>query len=190
MICKTNPIFAAVPSGTGPLPRGTGDRCAKRSQFIRRCPEMGAPVGLGPPVGADCAKRSHLSRAGAERPSPRRQALTLGSPNAAPAYAGVSFPRRREVGLRAPCHPSGEAIARNEANLPDGAGRDGAAVAWNTGQPCKTKPIWPAPVERDGGNPGGKCRRRAQACETNPILRGRAEAMDVESATICRPHPV
>ncbi len=28
-----------------------------------------------------------------------------------------------------------------------------------------------------------------RSCETNPIPRGRAQAMDVKSATICRPHP-
>ncbi len=28
-----------------------------------------------------------------------------------------------------------------------------------------------------------------RSCETNPIPRGRAQAMDVECATICRPHP-
>jgi hypothetical protein len=28
-----------------------------------------------------------------------------------------------------------------------------------------------------------------RSCETNPIPRGRAEAMEVESTTICRPHP-
>ena len=30
---------------------------------------------------------------------------------------------------------------------------------------------------------------RGASCETKPITRDRAEAMDVESATVCRPHP-
>jgi hypothetical protein len=89
-----------------------------------------------------------------------------------------------------------------------GAGRDGAAEARNAGQTCKTNPI----SERvssvkcqvlsrasRASSPGSlptsdftlhtSNSAEGRSCETNPIPRGRAEAVDVESATICRPHP-
>ncbi len=76
------------------------------------------------------------------------------------------------------------------------AGRGEARGAWDEGQnvqneansgPSGAKRGRPSPAPRPSGLVPPP---RAGLCETNPILARRAEPMDLESATVCRPHPL
>jgi hypothetical protein len=137
-------------------------KCAKQTQFPAHRMAQASPACAG---------------AGS---APEKRSWTLAPMLRSPHHSSIpsfqhSSPRAGTEGQMCKTNP-----------ISGGAGRDGAAAAWNAEQMRRTKPICPALVERGGSGRGGQCRRQAR--ETNPIPRGQAEAMDVESATVRLPH--
>ncbi len=132
--CKTNPILPTVPGGARPKGRRTRGKCAKQSQFSRRC-----PVGWGrrdrgrgtnvqneanfrwsaKAPAADCAKQSQFSRrcpVGWGRRDRGRGANVRNEPNFRRCRAGRArsgFERGTNV--------------QNEPNLPSPGGIGGAS---------------------------------------------------------------
>jgi hypothetical protein len=89
-----------------------------------------------------------------------------------------------------------QGVSRNKANFR--ADRNGRRPAGPVGQTNPIYPAGPGGTGLGGGStmqnePNSRLRRQGRVwslwCETKPIFRGRAEAMDAESATMCRPRP-
>ncbi len=121
---------------------------------------------------------------------------------------------RERAGARVGCTNKANSLRANW----DGRWPAGPEVVRHRGQSCETNPIWPVGRSPEGEicktNPSRAASPRSppasdftlhtsnsaegRSCETKPITRDRAEAMDVEqtiasparqSATVCRPHP-
>jgi len=208
--------FPAVPGGTRPQGRGTRGKRAKQTQFpaVGQDPRSGLrktnPISPAVPGGSGSGGRGSwraIVQNEPNFPGDARWDEAAGprSDGAASPVAGANHAKRTQfppVGQ----DPGSRLCKTNPISA--GAGRDGAAGARNAGQTCKTNPI----SERvssvkcqvlsrasRASSPGSlptsdftlhtSNSAEGRSCETNPIPRGRAEAVDVESATICRPHP-
>jgi hypothetical protein len=202
-LCKTKPISRRCPVGRGLGDEDRGGQSCKTKLICPRCPEMGTPVDMRPPVGPDCAKRSQFCPGTGGKAIAKAAGLDAGVLQCGVfAFGGPLPPVRRgncakrsqfrpaaPGGMGPPGHGTRGKCAKR-TQFPAVPGGPGPQRLGTQGKCAKRSQFGPAPVERGGDGQGGKCRRRAQACKTNPIPRGRAEAVEVEFATMRRPHPV
>ncbi len=140
---------------------------------------------------ACCAKRTQLPEAG-HRGGVRRGRVGRGM-----LYKQTQFlllcrsgDRRSREG-KTPPYKGGNCAKQTQFSPP--AGRLGP---WEE-KMCETKPIWSRLHSATGWNGTKQSQFRRvragvgrQLCKTNPILARRAEPMALESATVCRPHPL
>jgi hypothetical protein len=189
-LCETNPIWP----GQGWVGRGPEDegqmrqtnpiwwhglsRQTKPICRAYRAKQSQSPGALSGPAWADCAEQTQFGAGG----QLRVERNTRNKPNL-----------RRPGCLTIPLfqHSNPMRIAPNKPNSARPAGRPGP---WEE-EMCETKPIWSRLHSATGWNGTKQSQFRRvragvgrQMCKTNPILARRAEPMDLESATVCRPH--
>jgi hypothetical protein len=148
-------------------------RCTNKPNWPRRVPERARVAGAGDGEMRETnpiCRRGQLCQTNPISPVPGRRGQPI-APNK-PNLAGHP-PRPAALGLRGPVVqtnpiPPGHDGARR-TNKPNSPAPDGQAKSW-------LEPILPNKAN---------CPKRG----TEAVSRDRAEAMDVESTTVCQPHP-
>jgi hypothetical protein len=163
--CKTNPILRNKPNFRRSA-KTQGANCAKRTQFSHRC------------------------RGGRGRRGTGQGANVQNEPNLAPV-SGNGCAGRRE----APCRGRLRKTKPISRRCPAGGGRRGTGHGTNV----QNEPNLPSPRAPNKANFRTDRKRQkpagppvppvGQFCETKPISARQAGPMDVESASVYRPHP-
>jgi hypothetical protein len=109
---------------------------------------------------------------------------------------------QNEPNLLAAAHGRAGRIVQNEANFTraPGNGRGRPGPAGSNAQKMQNEPNFGGPIMQNEPNLWVKCAKRTQfagsagaleieKCEMNPIPARQGDPMDLESATVCRPHP-
>jgi len=139
---------------------------------------------------ACCAKRTQLPEAG-HRGGVRRGRVGRGMLYKQTQFLPLCRSGDRRPGRARP-HPTRGAIAPNK---PNSAPRRADRVPGRRKCAKRSHLVPPPLCNRWNGTKQSQFRKvRAgvgrQMCKTNPILARRAEPMDLESTTVCRPHPL